>query len=735
MEVYVADATGTYHRIDVLDLRHTQYRDFERGEELEFKVTYQTPIQALARLKVVENDHTIYRGAAASREGSTFYNSAAQRTEGCLKLKCISVPQILKSRVPWGMMRWGAPPVVEGYSALTLAQVLSSDAPSQSAGTDQYVPGLIWMAHSYFPITADSRTAGVWKWENWGSHPRTVGRDVYVGGHLCTEVDSLGDISGGTYRVYRDNDLYVYGAGVGDYGPVCIHNFKDVGLRLGDLDRSSDYLLAALDVSGDDDNYWQIIQDFLFDMGIYLQLRHVGNLTYLDGSINPWVRGSSDGGAFYVGPGDYTKLKRTAPRGLPPSVLIGRGTGSGVSRVIYTEADLTKRGPWIEQTSDISEGRLSPKGRMEDILDAQWGDVSAADYISMETSIDYFKPGDWLDVEISPSEIITAQIFEIQRDLTPLRQIRLGGKYASPTYAYLEKQASAAIDAMRAGQAFGAQEATDNLGPAATASISWTPTAATNRETSEILVDLRATAPEDSDESGLSVTYTLTITNTTYVGGQVIAIIPHQPWGKDPIFEGLDITEWCALDGTEETLEIDVTDPTSTLSETLGMTITIRGIGRYGQSATKTMVKSGSTISSTLTSGTDWESQAQYHGNTTTQTWESGEAYGALTNVAAPDFDFKVTLVIQGSRDAYLWAAKAQPYLRINGVKYYGSQHYIDAYKQQFENDWATNPDTGSAWTQGDLDDMQLGVIIWVYQVIHGGFYSARINKLHVELR
>lgn len=673
-EVYVADAAGAYHQIDILDLRHTQYRDFDRGEYLEFKASYRVPVRGRPWLKMVENGHTIYRGAVASREGSTFHNAATGKTEGCLKIKCISIPQILKSRVPWGMMRWGAPPVVEGYSALTLAQVLSSDAPSQSAGTDQYVPGLIWMAHSYFPITSDSRTAGVWKWANWGSHPRTAGKDVYVGGHLCTEVGSLGDISGGTYRIYRDNDLYVYGAGVGDFGPVCIDNFKDTGLRLGNLDRSGDYLLTALDVSGDDDNYWQIIHDFLFDMGIYLRLRHVGDLTYLDGSINPWVRGSSSGGAFSIGPGDYISLKRTAPRDIPPNALICRGVGAGVSRVIYTESNLSERGPWIEQTFDVSEGRLSPKGRLEDIAAAEWGNVSEADFLSLETAIDYFRPGDWLDVELSPSEIAIAQISEISRDLSPLRKIRLGGKYASPAYAYLEKQASASVEAMRAGQAFGAQEATDNLGPATTGSISWTPTASSDRDTAEILVDLRATTPEDSDELGLSVTYTLTITNTTYPAGQVIAIIPHQPWGKDPIFEGLDITEWCALDGTEETLEIDVTDPTGTLSETLGYTITIRGIGRYGQTPIATMNLSG-VVSSTL------------DGNYYIQSsWD--RKYGTKPS------------------------GRARAFIKTGGTKYYGTMQNLvyGANPATFENEWLTNPATGSVWSQGDLDDLQVGV-------------------------
>jgi len=413
-------------------------------------------------------------------------------------------------------------------------------------------------------------------------------------------------------------------------------------------------------------------------------------LTYLDGSINPWVRGSSSGGAFSIGPGDYISLKRTAPRDIPPNALICRGVGAGVSRVIYTEANLSERGPWIEQTFDVSEGRLSPKGRLEDIAAAEWGNVSEADFLSLETAIDYFRPGDWLDVELSPSEIAIAQISEISRDLSPLRKIRLGGKYASPAYAYLEKQASASVEAMRAGQAFGAQEATVNLGPATTGSISWTPTASSDRDIAEILVDLRATTPEDSDESGLSVTYTLTITNTTYPAGQVIAIIPHQPWGKDPIFEGLDITEWCALDGTQETLDIAVTDPTGSLSEILGYKITIRGIGRYGQSPIATMNLSG-VVSSTL------------DGNYYIQSsWD--RKYGTKPS------------------------GRARAFIKTGGTKYYGTMQNLvyGANPATFENEWLTNPATGSVWSQGDLDDLQVGVWLEV-TAVPGGTKSGEV--------
>lgn len=682
MDVYVADSSGNYNKIKILDLTHTKYRDFQRGEELSFVAPAKAPISPGAWVRVEDHGSTIYRGAAVFRAG---------RVGEPLEWACETISQVLKRRVPWGLMRYGAPPVVEGFSALTIADVLSSDAPSQAEGVARYLPGLIWLAHSYNPVTPTSRIDGVWLWGGWGSHPRIADRDVYVGGHLCSEVYDLATLTDSPYQIYRaDGHLRVWGAGEADYGPVCIDNFKDTGLRLGNLDRSSDYLLAPLDVTGED-NYWQIIEDFLFDMGIYIRLRHVGNLTYLDGSINPWGRGSASAGAFTIRPGDYTDLERTAPKDIPPSALIVRGAGSGVSKVLYTKANLSYRGAWIEQTYDVSEGRLAPKGRLEAIGDAEWDTVSGADYLSLSTKKDHLQAGDWLTVEISPSDIVTAQISEISRDLSPVRQIKLGGTYASPKNAYLERQQSEAVAAMRAGQAFGDQEATDNLGPATTASISWTPTASDDRDTEEILVSLKATEPSDSNQSGLSVTYTLKINNTTYpIGsypsGKTIAIIPYQRWGADPVFE-VDITKWCAIDGTEETLYISVSDPTGTLTETLGYTITVRGIGRYGQSPKVTLVPDG-VVSSTLDG--NYYIESGFDGKW--QVWPTG---------------------------------RARPFIKTGGTKYYGAMQTLTygANPATFEAEWATNPATGAAWSQGDLDDLQAGVWLEV-TAIPGGTAS-----------
>lgn len=738
LEVWVSNDAGEYHQIDVSDLQYTTYRDFQQGESLEFETAWATPIKPLNFVRLEENGSVLFRGAALANSGKISIStvngtSIRQKLEGTAKWECESIPQLLKRRYSWPM-RWGAPAIVSGYEALTLKQVLGSDPPSQSSGVDQYVPGAIWMAQSYLSVSPESKTEGVWYYPGWGTASRAGTKDVYVGGHICTEVDAFGDLTNDYYRVYRNlNDLWVYGYGPGDFGPVCIDGAFDYGLRWGNVDKEDDYLLTALDVGIE--NYWQLIEDFLFDMGIYLRLRHTNDYTYLDGSINPWGRGSSGGGAFTLRSGDYTSLKRAAPRNIPPSALIGLGAGEDITKVRYSLADLSKRGPWIEELYEVSEGRLAPKGRLEDMVSMAWTDISESDYISMETPLGHFRTGDWLDIYLSDSEMVTAQISEINRDISDIRKIKLGGAYASPKYAFLEKQASLAVEAMRAGQVFGAQEDTSNLGPATTASISWTPAALADRDTAEITVDLRATTPADSSQQNLSVAYTLTITNTLYPGGQVIATLPWMPWGADPVFEGLEITKWCALDGTEETLEIDVVDPTGTLTETLGYTITVRGIGRYGQSAIKTLNISGGAVSSTL-DGDIWVEQLDSEGGSTT-----GNAYYNLANVAAPSYDFKVVLVhtawLSGYSSNKGWS---RPYIKTHGSTYYGGVRYPGLQSQQYEDEWIKNPYTGAVWTQQELDDLQIGIILnvephYVAPMYRNVINYCRCGALKVELR
>lgn len=731
LDVFYSDTLGNYHQIDVIDAELVLERDFSKGESFEFSASPKIVIPRRAFIRVQESGHTLWRGAAMYATG--------ELNGEPLDWTCWSIPQLAKTRMPFPM-RYGAPVVEEDYSALTVGDIISSDPPSQAAGVAQYVPGLVWMLQSYLSVSPTSiDDDGVRFYDGWGTNSRAGTKAVYVGGHLCTE-ESLGDVASTDYSFHRNGGgLYARGVGVGDLGPFCIDGAFDYGLRIGEMDHSGDYHLAALDIGiGDNDtseNYWQIIEDYLFSLGIYLRLRHVGDLTYIDGSINPWARGAVDRGAFRLSSDDWISLEQRAPNDIAPSALIGAGAGAGITRVLYSQCDPTDRGAWIESLEEISEGLLSPMGFMDLKVDALWDELNSDEFFVMKTSLDYLKPGDWLDLQVSKSRVATVQVYEIKRGIGPIREVALGGRYAAPEWSFLEKQESLSIADHRAGQMVGSQEASDNIGPSDSLVIAWTPAASDDRDTERITLSLWATEPSDSTESARAVTFTVSITNTTYSGGQVIATIRNAPWGSDPIFEDLDITEWCALDGSEETITISASDPWGELSEVLGYTARVSGIGRYGQTP-KVIMDHGAVISSSL-SGNIYIGHLTTIGGTS-----SGEAWYALENKAKPDYAVKVVAVHSAYLDTPVPATgTTRVFIITNSKRFYGATKSLAYGWLTFEDEWKTNPDTRAPWTQSDLNDLQIGIQM---SVTSGTGYGVpyqhtvvmnRCGWLRVELR
>ena len=699
MEVYVADSAGTYRRRDILDYSHTRFRGFDKNEKFEFVAPYDAPIRPLSWVRAEDGGGVVFRGATGFPTGGV--------PEESLKWPCLSIPEILKMRYTWPM-RYGAPNVVEDYEALSIAQIMSSGPPNQAAEIDQYVPGAIWMANSYFSVSPESQDGGVWYFPGWGLRSRASGRDVYIGGRLCAAADDADDVDSEPDQFFMDeDDLYVYGVGVGDiYGPVCIDGAFDYGLRWGNVTNDGDYLLNALDIGIEP--YWTLIEKFLYANGIYATLRHTGDLTYLDGDINPPFRGSAEQAAYTLRRGDWTSLARSAPRDVPPATLIGLGAGENVTRVRYALADPTRRGPWIEQLSEHSEGQIAPKGRMDDMIDVEWLDVSSADFWQVETALDYFRPGDWLELEVSEAERATAQISEIRQKAGGSYLLRLGGRYAGLEYAYLEAQESLAVANLTRGQQFGSQEASTWLGPADTYSISWEPVASTDRDTADIRFSLWATEPTDCDEQGLAVTATVTVKNTLYPAGRVIAVLPWMPWGADPMFIDLPIGKWCALDGTEETIEVDVVDPSGNLTDRLGYTGRITGIGRYGQTPIASLWKE-SVVSSTL----DGDIPKSYISIPYGCGTKSGTGLYAMTNAAAPDYPFKIVLRSGVDLVGYGLSGYMKPFIKIGGTVYYGTQRTASTTYTLYDDEWKTNPATSAPWTQSDVNDIQAGVYLY----------------------
>ena len=706
MEVYISDISGNYNQIDVTDAELVRNRDFSSGDTFEFWASSKVAIPQRAFVKVTESGGTRFRGAVMYSSG---------KLDGRpLAWTCWSLPQLLKTRSPFPM-RYGAPVIEEDYVALTVGDVISSDPPSQSAGVAQYYPGLAWMAQSYLSVSPDSIDAdGVRCYEGWGTNSRAGTKNVYVGGHLCTE-RALVDLADNDYSFYRNSDdLYIFGVGVGDLGPYCIDNVFDYGLRIGNMDHAGDYHLAPLDIGmgGDStaENYWQIIEDYLFSLGIYLRLRHSGDYTYLDGSINPWVRGSSAGGAFSLSPDDWISLEQSTPNQMTPSALVGVGAGAGITQIQYTRCSPSDRGAWIELEEEVTEGLLSPMGYLDLKIDALWDELANDDFFKLKTPLGHLRVGDWVDLQVSESRIATAQIYEIAQGIGPVREIALGGKYAAPKYAFLERQESASVAAHRAGQMVGSKVASDFIGPSDTLEIAWTPAASSaDRDTERITLSLWATTPSDSNESAYSPTFTVSITNTLYPGGQVIATLRNMPWASDPVFEDLDISDWCAIDGTEETITISVSDPWGELSETLGYTAQINGIGRYGQTP-KAILTRSSAVSSTM----DQDFSYIRLDIPATAGSKSGTGLYYYTDEAVPYYSFKVVLrsgaEIAGPTSGI--SAKVRPFIKTGGKTFYGVTRNLTGAYVIFEDAWQTNPDTLAVWKQSEINDIQAGMIL-----------------------
>jgi len=700
-KIYVSNAAGNYNEIDYLNYTHRRYRDFDKSEVFEFDTKWDVPISPLSWVMVTKDGCPVYRGA--------INNGSAKGSKSPITWDCLSLDELVSQRFS-APQCWGSPAIVGEYEALTISDLLSSDAPSQDSGVNQYIPGALWMAQSFMPIPSSENEYHGWYFPAWGTLSRAGNCDVYVGGKKCTDVSDDGGASGvddDHWQFWRDDtDLYVYGYGDADFGPVCLDNAFDYGLRLGDIDKSEDGLLAAIVIGIE--NYWDFIVAYLTSNGLYPRLRHSGQITYLDASINSWGKGDSLCPHFVIHPNDYMSIERSSPVETPPNVLIGLGGGEGVTRARYADANISV-GPWIERLYEIPEGRLDPFGTMEAKVDMEWDRVSADKFFKIDTRLDFLNPGDWVDLYISTIEHHNIQVAEIeQSDNSGLFKIKLGGLDATVQNAYLDQRESDAISDLRAGQRFGENSTADLLGAGETFNMSWTPAAASDRSTQRVEFSLGISPSDTCIEASLSVTYTITVNST------VVAILRNMPWGTETVFSKLPITDACKLDGTLESLTVTVVDPTGTLSDPVNMVGTVTGIGRYSQSPIVTMVPNSVVFADTEIRGSytyldrDIEPESLW-GRTTVHLYNSdassAEAYYTLSNVAAPAYDFKVTLVAHCCYGGYII-----PYIMTHGIKYYSDTVHATNLKT---TDYIKNPNTGSNWTQQELEDLQVGMVMY----------------------
>lgn len=722
VKLYVS-IDGVYSEVDMLDFSLTKKQDYTKGDALSFTTKPDVPLSENSWVKLTEDDgEVVFRGSLASMSGSP---------TGPIDWDCLSIQASLRNRFT-SPKRYGAPAVMGSYRALELLDVVSSDPPSQTVDeVNRYVIGAIWEANSLLSVEPDNQDDGIWYYPGWGTNSRAGNADVYMAGHKCTEISggySEDAITSDYYQCMRnENDLWIYGFGEGDkYGPIYLSNAFDSGLRVGNVDRVNDKILASIDLGVE--NVWTFVTDLFYSLGIYPSVRHRGNYTYLDGFINNPERGSSSKGFFTLKVGDWYSIKRTKPKNPVIAAFIGEGEGEGLTAIRETRCDPTWKGPWIEELKTFEGGLPSPFGTLDSEVDLEWETLRVGTSANIKTKLDIVKVGDWVTVE-TPVDKFTSQVSSITRDMSPARSLKVGAKDATIENAFWEKQRSNAVIAYKTGSRFGSQTDSDLLGYTETFTMNWTPAAAADRDTQRVLFTLSLSESVVSNSPNLSVTYTVAVNGTN------VAILRNQAWASaTPIFE-LNITDACYLDGSQETLTVTVSDPTGSLAENISYTGVVEGIGRYGQTPIETANYQLPAITSTLT-GNIYVGQWDFAGGQT-----SGEALYYLEDAAVPNFDFKVVLVHRVKLTGYSSQfGESRPYIKTHGVVYQGQKRAVTTSEQQFEDDFDVNPYTKSPWTATEINELQVGIwlmvnphyVSWIYK----NFYdTCTCTSLRVELR
>lgn len=304
---------------------------------------------------------------------------------------------------------------------LLLSAVLSSDAPAQAAGSDQYVVGRIWGTNSLvWPDAGEWSAEGIWTCEDAGTLSRIGSAAIYYCGILCSEVEDPGDLSGGSFRVYRGEDvLMVRGAGSGDiYGPIHADNAFDTGLRLGDIE-TDDNIFVGIDIGVGTE--WDLLAAIVRDMGMFISIRDGDTATYIDISDSAPGRGSFDEPFATLETADIVKWERMSYSGIPANVIIGLGRGEQ-----YSKAG-SIRGAMVAELVDTSESFKSPWGSLSALVDDRYAMSRSGAKLRIGTTLDYLKVGDWIKAEILPGEEPVGQILHIDEDESGIVRLVVGG--------------------------------------------------------------------------------------------------------------------------------------------------------------------------------------------------------------------------------------------------------------------------------------------------------------------
>lgn len=665
-----------------------------------------------------DNDRCVFGGIILDYNGD--YNSE------CWQWTCMH-------RVGIAKRRYMHP--ITYSSALTLSEVLSSNPPSQSAGDDQYIPGIIWSLNSELPYgTGDAGSDGIITISGFGS-ANTGSVNVYYDGHLCAQASSLGDIDSSSYRYYQDTTtLYVYGTGSGDvYGQIGLSNLFDSGLRLGTID-NDDNLMAALKIKNNN-IVWKIISELVEDHSQYLSLR---DQTHLDITTTKQGRGTFDDPIHELLEENIITYNRIRDPYPPSNALVGIGAKDNVIYgERYARATIRSGRAWIEELLTIEGGYNSPSGILDEKIDYVFDNESeSTQSIKLSTKLDFIFPGDIIKINMgSTSHTLRVQTIGVTEQLE--YEIQLGSKNLEieKTFSATERTLEDYQISTRVGDDWMYGELGIVSGSPIDLEANFTTADFTGQEDKAlILLSLEATDTTEFEDTERSVTFVVE------VNGSEVARIRSVPWIPNPITD-LNITSGSYIDGTENEITISVEDPLGTLDESHWYTIHVRGTYLNDEPGAYQAYPSADAYNDGL--GYYGESTYSECLNASTGSWvyteDDNYLYCEIENGPLPSLH--PTVQIKAYCDSDTWPfygihGQARTVLRTHGVIYNSDWYDLDE-----DNVWissqiyTTNPYTTQNWTKSELDALQAGIEMritpWEGQ---GWGYYAHCYSLYVEV-
>ena len=641
---------------------------------------------------------------------------------GLTRYTCIPSESHLRHRI--------APRVAyPGGVGLYLSDVLSSDPPPQAAGDNRYVAGLLWLARS--AITSgivEWAASGVGTLEGWDA--RTSGLDIYLDGHLLTEV-SYSALTSGTYRCARTGDnLYVYGAGPGDvYGVVAADGFSENWLSLGDM--ASDPSIDGLFLLTDLDRIWPHVRDIIQELGLYPKIRRAGGMAYLDLLDSPYrLSTEADPLRSLVDGRDYIPISREIPKVAPHGAIIGVGAnGSTQQGVRYGAGSPGGIGQaWTEERFNAGEARRPPLGNLDQMVDDVYSACQMLAPLKVDLLDESIKPGEWYTL----GDLGAYLCQSVGLKSRGRGSAEFGAPALSLASAIAQRRETAAIEKYREyieAPEDGEAVRYDYFGATETFSATFS-TIDFGSETVPILISLEAVDETEILVRGGAVAYIININDN-------ILRWPWNSWGPAEISD-YDISDYCYLDGSENSISISIEDPSGWVPDNHLFQLTVTGLGADDPPDSVELRVNNSKLNDKSTSTYYTRSTLGY----------STYAYYLLDESDPPVSLHPTVKVWARSKGkahySYIvnyggvyWYGKCSTVLYISGSYYYGAA-VLNSSAAWNSTTYATNPKTGSPWEVDEVNAVAAGGRLHVYNTsglgwVEGDVY-ARLYDAYVQV-